>query len=447
VWAPASQLKGLFVDEDIFRIYTGLLYQQSRIRKVMVYRDRNDGGTAFTTLLDSFKSDLFYLQMKIEEFSNLAANVNTAYVHIKAKVDSSEKPTDDDVYNYINTSIDVIDYGLGICQKLMRQPEEKAGFVSMARNANTLFRDLYSKQYSRAVDDALAFFGSLNGIVRNETDFDALAKQVNSLNYSGAGAAQLRNLAAKNLDYASACDDVSAVAGLSFNQAPINELVTFYLSKRLQHFLETVRPYALFIGNIVEAKGEDDVKSALDNAILPVGSSSIKKYAAGFGNLSVQSYLGAYGSLKNAANSDYSTWSNRFGVTAPIGISWTPGFASRGKWGSFSLFASLIDLGAIVDRKLRVDSVVSANGTVQKNVVVQDYTIRLGNIFSPGASLVYGFGANIPLALGFGMQYGPGLSSIQDDNNIVVGQPAWRMNVFLAVDIPLFTLKHKNKQQ
>jgi hypothetical protein len=66
--------------------------------------------------------------------------------------------------------------------------------------------------------------------------------------------------------------------------------------------------------------------------------------------------------IKNGVNEG--AWSDKFGVIAPIGISWTPGFFSWKRAGSLkSLFASLFDLGAIVDYKLKKDSIPNSSGT------------------------------------------------------------------------------------
>lgn len=138
----------------------------------------------------------------------------------------------------------------------------------------------------------------------------------------------------------------------------------------------------------------------------------------------------------------YSSWTDLFGVTAPIGISYTPGFLSWGKCGSLSLFAPLIDLGAIVNYKLKKDSVVNSSGQSQV-AISKDYSVTLAQIVSPGIFLVYGVGANLPLAIGFGAQYGPGISRIDSNNNTVINNPSWRYNIFLAVDLPFFNL-HNN---
>jgi hypothetical protein len=51
------------------------------------------------------------------------------------------------------------------------------------------------------------------------------------------------------------------------------------------------------------------------------------------------------------------------------------------------------------------------------------------------------------LSFGLGGQYGPGLGKIEDDNNVVINNPAWRWNAFLAVDIPLFNLANTPRKK
>jgi hypothetical protein len=211
---------------------------------------------------------------------------------------------------------------------------------------------------------------------------------------------------------------------------------------QLEKFVQKLKPYALFMANVVEAKDENEIKAALENVILPVGSSSIKKYARY--NISVQTYLGAFLSTSNQNKNANVAWSDNFGVTAPVGISWTPNFLSWQKAGSLSLFGALFDIGAIVDYKLQKEpNPTSADPNA--TIITKDYKIELGQIFSPGVFAVYGSGGDLPLALGFGAQYGPGLSKIDAGNLNVSTNPFWRWNFFLAVDLPFFNLANKSK--
>jgi hypothetical protein len=172
-----------------------------------------------------------------------------------------------------------------------------------------------------------------------------------------------------------------------------------------------------------------------------VGSSSIKKNSRF--NLAVQSYLGAFYRASDLNQANNNAWNSRFGVTAPIGIAASWGL--RGKAGSFSLFGSLLDLGAIVDYQLKKDSVATASGGSEE-VIKKDYKIRLGQILSPGAYAIYGFGNNIPISLGLGAQYGPGLGKVENSGNRIENNPQWKFNIFVAVDIPFFNLINTPKR-
>src|SRR5262249_55065586 len=154
----------------------------------------------------------------------------------------------------------------------------------------------------------------------------------------------------------------------------VKSLETYSTVKRLLDFIDKLKPYALFMANLVEAKDENAVKDALENVILPVGSSSIKKNTDF--NISVQSYLGGYYAFN--ASTSVGVASDRFGVTAPIGISLTPSFLSWKKGGAISLFVPLFDLGAIVDYKLKKDTTSATSGTT--NAVTKSYSVKLGQI-------------------------------------------------------------------
>lgn len=379
-WVSAKEIRDLIKDPVTFKIYLGLIYQLAA--KEHIYWKTAGDTIAFTTLLAKYKDHPIVLENKISGFIALAEQTHAAYKEIKQKRDSGIILKNDDYYNYVNLSLDVIEYGLGIARNFndsFSLPEYD--YVKTLRKVNNLYRHTFKAEYTQVVNDAV-------GIL---TDIEEKTKW-----------------------------------RLGDTGEPY---------KKLSLVIPKIAKYGTFMANVADAKTPEDVKAALDNAILPVGSSTIKKYARF--NVSVQSYLGAFLRLGKKSTDPGYAWTDRWGVSAPIGIAVSHGFK---KYGSLSAFLSLIDLGAIVDYQLKVDSVINSNGD-KVPAIAKDYKIELGQIFSPGGYLVYGFGANIPLAFGLGAQYGPGLSKINvDAGTPVVLNPKWRFNLFLSVDLPFFNL-------
>jgi hypothetical protein len=216
----------------------------------------------------------------------------------------------------------------------------------------------------------------------------------------------------------------------------------------LEGTIEFIRKYGLFIANMVQAKTPEEVQSVIEAAVLPVGSSSLKKHSDF--NISVQSYLGASYNFSFKDNPT-NAWDGKVNVTAPIGISFSHGF---NKGGSISAFVSLIDIGAIVDYEIKQDTTFTrsiSNSAIDTTMIAtvnkkNDYKVELGQIFSPGLFLVYGAPWDIPLSLMIGCQYGPGLISISDENTSFV-KPSLKWVASITVDIPWFTLSNTDKKK
>jgi hypothetical protein len=402
IWITAAEAKGLISDELETRLYLGLLWEKLHSMKapLVYYLDAKHPETAspLTDLLAANTSGILLFQNKLSQFIDQATKVQDAWDTIFSK-GPGVKPSKAEYYNFINTSLDAIDQTLSLV-KIIDPRLEADDYLAIARKSNSLYKDIYSKQYTQAVSDGLDVISSVEKLTRYSKEKNKAAGD-------------------KTKDYQQA-------------------------SGTLFTFIDKVRPYALFIANVVEAKSETDIKSALDNAILPVGSSSIKKNSAG--NLSLQTYLGAYFTSYNYSPTAVRAWSDKFGVYGPIGLAYTPGLTSRGKYGSLSLFASVFDLGAIIDYKLKQDpNTVTTNTSATATTATKQYSVNLGQIFSPGVHVVYGFFGNLPLSLGFGAQYGPGLSKIDAAGTTSVINPAWRFNFFLGVDLPFFNLMNQSK--
>jgi hypothetical protein len=404
IWVSEKDIKLLANNTTNTQLYLGLVYQQIKNQDLKIcFKDTTINLAA---LLAQKKDQILLFQGKIMQFGALSEKLTKSYNEIKEKKGKKEKLTNEDVNNYISLSIDATDYALSMV-KLFDSTLNVDAYLAIVRKSNRLYKEVYTQQYTRAVISTVEILTAI------------------------------RDLAEKRV---AVKDDKqgSFVRGYKKTYENADNL------DKLNKFVKKAQPYIMFIGNVADAQNSDDIKAALNNAILPVGSSNVKKGTRL--NLSIQSYLGAYYGLNKVDNGTYGAgaWSDRFGVTAPIGVSFTPGFLSWGKGGALSLFASILDIGAVVDYRLKIDSVAAANGR-QEAVATKNYTVHLGNIVSPGGYLVYGFFGNLPLSMGVGGQYGPGLSKIDVNGTTTINNPAWRWSAFLAVDLPFFNIVNNPK--
>ena len=173
---------------------------------------------------------------------------------------------------------------------------------------------------------------------------------------------------------------------------------------------------------------------------MPAGSSSIKKNTAF--NVSLNAYIGGYFGRSVNTTDEIDGNNSKVGVTAPIGIAVSLGLGHYKKngppVGALSLFASLIDVGAIAGYRLNDDS------------TALDQKVTLNDIFTPGGYLVYGIGlpfkglSYVPLSIGYGWQYGSKLYNKKDGKLSISDKSRWRSNWFITVDIPLANFWTKN---
>jgi hypothetical protein len=388
IWVAPSDFKILATTPALSTIYFGLLWQQANTNKITFYPDVNHPDQA-VTLTSLLQQRVQPLVGRLTQFVALADQVGDAFHTIQTNKTGGKANTNTDYYNYISATIDAIDTAFGIVDLFSPSLNAKP-YLALARTGNAIYKDVYSQQYTQGVSDALDFLGQIGALAKGYTQ----ATQADA-------------------------------------KAKANAIET------LTEFVQKVKPYILFMANVAEASSATDVQAALNNAILPVGSSAVKKNT--HFNIAVQAYLGAYAVTGHTGSNVTGIWADKFGVIAPIGFSITPGFLSQGKYGSLSLFLEAFDLGAIVDYQLKTDTVANGSGT-PTTAVSKSYSVQLGQILSPGVYVEYGAPANLPLALGFGGQYGPGLSKINATGQATVSNPSWRWNFTLTVDLPLFNI-------
>ncbi len=199
--------------------------------------------------------------------------------------------------------------------------------------------------------------------------------------------------------------------------------------------------YGMFMANIIEANNSDEVKAAIEAAVLPVGSSSIKRETTS--NISLNAFIGPFGGIEYLPALTKNKTAFAAGVTAPVGVAFSWGKLGKhqsseqkenkkapgGK--SITIFVPLIDVGSMAAYRLGNDSSKVAS------------EVTLSNIISPGLYFYYGLG-KCPVSIGIGAQVGPQLRKvtaleINKDKNFYL-----RFGLNVVVDIPLFNFYTRN---
>lgn len=198
--------------------------------------------------------------------------------------------------------------------------------------------------------------------------------------------------------------------------------------------------YGTLISTVANAQSSDEVKKAIEASVLPVGSSAIKRNSAW--SISVNGYVGVfYGkahgtiqdTLRNSSTNKLDTITKSvsyrtFGLYAPVGLSFNRGFKSG--WG-VSLSAQILDLGALVNFYLTEGDKAS---------LPTDFKVKLSDILSPGVQLALNI-PKTPLSIIGGFQYVPALNDSDQISTGILSPIAWRGQIGIVVDIPLYNLK------
>ncbi|GEM_PF-6991510 len=235
-------------------------------------------------------------------------------------------------------------------------------------------------------------------------------------------------------------------------------------------FLKDVLKYGNLAVSLSNASTPEEFSLALKGAILPTQSYRLKRNA--HFSVTANAYAGPFGAAEFLNDRDVQNpIEGMVGFTAPIGIALNWGLTKKNPpkkysmyptktvlWKdgdsivkverkryfsghSLSLFASVLDVGAVTAYRLKNDHGPAAN-------------VQWKNILAPGAHVIWGIG-NTPLALSVGVQYGPELRSVKavDDATDENGTPiteitsrAWRVGGALTVDIPLFNFYSKSEK-
>ena len=182
--------------------------------------------------------------------------------------------------------------------------------------------------------------------------------------------------------------------------------------------------YGTFIATAAKAKTAEEVSNVIAAFALPPGGSAIKKYSKF--SIALNAYVGISGGqeiLNGIGAKPY------YAVTTPIGFSFNWGFKN---YGSFSILASFMDIGALTAYRF------------EDNNVSELPDLKFENVLAPGGYLVYGF-PKYPVSIGIGAQMGPNLRTVTNGNLGLSNTNGWRWGAFLAVDLPIVSVYSSNK--
>ncbi len=287
-WIKLSDLNNLVKDKITLRIFIGLIYQE--VSEDNIQFVINGSRLRADDFMKNNATTIYVISGLIENFAILANDVDRTIKDFRDKQDNNTL-SNDDYYTYISKAINIIEYGFKVAN-IIREGTIDDDYIVMARNANDLYKNIYTKNYNNAIMNAYIILDQIfHKVVKNSTLPDNLKKL-----------------------------------------GPASEVI------------EKILKYGNFMASVVKAESGEDVQNALEAAALPAGSYSIKQKS--FVNVSINGYIGYAWDFNSIFKNVYAR-----GVYAPVGINITTG--SIKKHGlSVTGFVSLLDVGAVAAYRL-----------------------------------------------------------------------------------------------
>lgn len=390
-WINTTELKKVFSNESAFKVYLGLLTENAKKKNITFIAGGNNLPlyAMLDTLYDVIQDADAYKAF-IKGFAEQASALDKKIASLKSADSDSMKV--ENYYSFFVSTIDLIRYTYkleelpGLKGKVhLKETIEK--YVEVAQTAANIVVDVNRRNYASAVVNVTMLYNRIN-------------------KYSTPAAAKAYTTVNKK-DYS------------------------------LSDVMNNVLRYGSFMATITQAKTSDDVANAIEAFALPSGSARIKRETAF--NVSLNAYVGGFAGTEKIQNVDKNPQFTS-GITAPVGIAISTGgrrftllpYNRPGHW-SYSLFVSVIDLGAITAFRFQNDS------------IEQVPTIKLENIFSPGLFLSIGI-PKTPISINGGVQIGPNLRQVNSTGTNDVSDNLYvRWSASICVDIPVFNFYTKSK--
>ena len=159
-WVRLSELnQNLFFDSITLRIYFGLLYQQVQSQNITFYGRSSNDSIRLDTFLKRNSGRIYMLSSMAENFALLANDVSKTIEDYgeKKKTQSLEN---EDYYTYLNKAINIVDYGFKVAN-IVKPGTIDDKYITVARNANDLYKNIYTKNFQSAVMNVSVILDSL----------------------------------------------------------------------------------------------------------------------------------------------------------------------------------------------------------------------------------------------------------------------------------------------
>jgi len=207
----------------------------------------------------------------------------------------------------------------------------------------------------------------------------------------------------------------------------------FYVLEQLtakdKKFHAALMKFAEFIEGLAGAKTADEMRGVISGVVLPPGGFMAKRTSKFSFTITAHPglFAGAEKAIKHQTNEP--DWGFSYGFTAPVGFELCWGSRKPKFISSLGVFATLVDLGAVVSYRLPQSDQYSG---------LPD-SITLKQVFSPGLSLNLGL-KNSPITVGLGLEYTPELRKITEESGNDIKANTWLYYLRVSWDLPLINI-------
>ena len=439
-WVDATKLRELAGNPEAMKIYLGLVLEVAKNKYNNVPYSGSDN---FYTLLNTatnagnFSNEYPIYRQFLVSMGNKADELNKLVTALNNSIPDTLKA--EHYAKYFKSSVQLLETAttevakLPVISKISKMDElakDSKPYFAIANQVTDLVSSISRKKYPEAINNLVFLY---NTVYVRPASPKALPASIELTKKEKLAIADGMVAAVKS----NRKQEIGAVVAADPGISAVLKRIEDPASKDAARVLTLMTKYGAFMANMVQAENSDAVAAAIESAVLPAGSASIKRQTRF--NVSLNAYCGLFAGneiIKGLDSHKPFKEFNSFGLAVPIGIAFSQGdrllpwplsYLAAPKGWSSSVFISLVDLGAVAAYRFK-DSETE-----------QVPTIKLQDIFSPGIFWSVGI-PKTPISVNFGTQFGPNLRKVNDTANDYSDKTYTRYSVSFCADVPLLNL-------